>query len=156
MTTPETNDGIPDFLDRTKEAEKEKAEAAATTKLEPVKEYKFHPYADLFPMLDENSVGFKALVEDIEQRGQQEYIRLYEGMILDGRNRYRACQKLGLDIKTMDFVLPDPIGFVLSANLHRRHLNEGQRAMVAAKLTSLEVGRNQHTKGQGTSIDAAF
>jgi len=49
----------------------------------------------------------------------------------------------------------DPIGFVLSANLHRRHLNESQRAMVGAKLTKLALGANQHTKGQGPSIEEA-
>jgi hypothetical protein len=45
------------------------------------------------------------------------------------------------------------VGFVLSTNLHRRHLNEGQRAMVAAKLTDLEMGANQYS--EGVSIDTA-
>jgi len=127
----------------------------ASLKREAPKKYDFHPLADLFPMLEDKSAAFEALVEDIRERKQQEPVWLYEGKILDGRNRYLACQKLGREIQVKDFVGDDPIGFVLSANLHRRHLDESQRAMVAAKLTSLEVGANQHTKGQGISIDVA-
>jgi hypothetical protein len=80
---------------------------------------------------------------------------LYEGKILDGRNRYLACQRINREVKVRDYTGDDPIGFVLSVNLHRRHLNEGQRAMVAAKLTDLEKGANQYTKGEGVSIDTA-
>jgi ParB-like chromosome segregation protein Spo0J len=127
----------------------------ASLKREPPKKYDFHPLADLFPMLEDKSAAFEALVDDIRERKQQEPVWLYEGKILDGRNRYLACQRLGREIQVEDFAGDDPIGFVLSANLHRRHLNESQRAMVAAKLTSMEVGANQHTKGQGTSIDVA-
>ena len=120
---------------------------------EPPKPYTFHPYADIFPLLE--GPAFDALVEDIRERGQQEPIWLYEGKILDGRNRYRALQQLGREpTKVQTYTGDDPIGFVLSANLHRRHLNESQRAMVAGKLTSLSVGANQHTK-EGTSIDVA-
>src|SRR5262245_3642873 len=137
-TTTTTDTGIPASLRR-----------------EPPRKYDFHPLADLFPMLEDKSAAFEALVDDIKERRQQEPVWLYEGKILDGRNRYLACQKLGREIQVKDFAGDDPIGFVLGANLHRRHLNESQRAMVAAKLTSLEVGANQHTKNQGTSIDAA-
>ena len=103
-----------------------------------------HPFADVFPILEGDA--FQALEKDIEARGQQEPIWVYEGKILDGRNRYRACQRLGREPKVQDYVGDDPIGFVLSANLHRRHLNEGQRAMVAANLSNLVLGANQHTK----------
>jgi hypothetical protein len=113
-----------------------------------------HPIADLFPMLDKDSISFKALVEDIKATKQHEPVILYEAKILDGRNRYRACEHLGIDVATRDYVGGDPIGYVLSVNLHRRHLSVSQRAMVAAKLTNLELGANQHTK-EGTSIEVA-
>ncbi len=110
--------------------------------------------AELFPPLEVISDAFKALVDDIKERGQQEPISLYEGKILDGRNRYKACQFLKRDAYVRDYTGNDPIGFVLSANLHRRHLNESQRAMIAAKLSDLGVGANQHTK-EGTPIGVA-
>jgi hypothetical protein len=92
-----------------------------------IKQYDFHPLADLFPMLDKESIGFKALIEDIKANRQHEPVWLYEGKILDGRNRYNACQHLGKDVLTREYIGRDPIGFVLSINLHRRHLNASQR-----------------------------
>jgi hypothetical protein len=62
-----------------------------------MKTYEFHPFADLFPMLDKDSVGFKALIEDIKANRQYEPVVLLEGKILDGRNRYNGCQHLGRD-----------------------------------------------------------
>jgi hypothetical protein len=112
-----------------------------------------HPIAGLFPLLDKDSIGFKALIEDIKANRQHDPVILYEGKILDGRNRYRACEHLGIDVATREYVGSDPIGFVLSVNLHRRHLNTSQRAMVAAKLADLEPGANQQTPG--TSIEVA-
>jgi ParB-like chromosome segregation protein Spo0J len=111
--------------------------------------YEYHPIANLFPLMEGDE--YQALVEDIKDRGLQEPIILYEGKILDGRNRYRACVdagveiKLPLKIKTYDG--KDPVGLVLTANLHRRHLDAGQRAVVAAELTNLEKGANQYSEG---------
>jgi ParB-like chromosome segregation protein Spo0J len=119
------------------------------------KTYDPHPIAELFPMLEPTSDAFKGFVEDIRERGQQEPIWLFEDKILEGRNRYRACQLLKLDARVQEYTGNDPIGFVLSANLHRRHLDASQRAMVGAKLANLGVGANQHTKAQGPSIEGA-
>jgi hypothetical protein len=104
-----------------------------------------------------DSVGYKATLEDIKANGQKEPIWIYEGAVLDGNTRVQICQDLKITelrkyTHWKEYEGNDPIGFVLSMNLHRRHLNESQRAMVAAKLASLEPGANQHTK-QGTSID---
>jgi ParB-like chromosome segregation protein Spo0J len=115
--------------------------------------YEFHPHSEIFPMMEDDTAEFAALVDDIKEHGLREPIAIHKGMILDGRNRYRACQKLGTEIDIKEYDGDDLVGFVLSANLHRRHLNEGQRAMVAAKLANLELGANQHS--EGTSIDVA-
>jgi ParB-like chromosome segregation protein Spo0J len=53
-----------------------------------------HPYSEIFPPME--GVDFDALVEDIKTRGLVQPIVLYEGKILDGRNRARACNKLGI------------------------------------------------------------
>ncbi len=89
-----------------------------------------HPLAALFPMLS----------DDIATRGQEEPDWLLDGQILDGRNREAACALLGIDAWTKEYEGNDPLGFVLSLNLHRRHLTESQRAMVAARVVDWERG----------------
>ena len=121
----------------------------------PPKKYEFHPLADLFPTLDKDSHGFKALIEDIKANGQHQPVWLLDGKILDGKNRYSACQHLGRDVATREYIGGDPIGFVLSINLHRRHLNTSQRAMVAAKLANFTHGGDRSKPPIGGLTDAA-
>lgn len=102
--------------------------------------YKEHPLASIFPMMAENEL--KELAEDIKQNGLRAKICLYEDKILDGRNRFKACRIAGVEPKFFDFNgNGDPVAYVVSANLHRRHLNESQRGLVAAKLAEMEKGR---------------
>lgn len=107
-----------------------------------------HPLAELFPAIE--GEAFDALVEDIRRHGLHEEIVLLDGAILDGRNRYRACLMAEVEPLFVSFTGPsapqifagrDPLDFVLSRNLHRRHLSESQRAMVAAKLATMPRGR---------------
>ena len=92
----------------------------------------------------------RELADDIKANGQQEPIILHEGKILDGRNRYLACLLARVEPKTEFFEnLPEahqttPQRWVVSLNLHRRHLDDSQRAMVGAKLAKL--GRGQKSK----------
>jgi ParB-like chromosome segregation protein Spo0J len=104
-----------------------------------------HPIAALFPLLPDAELD--ALAEDIGERGLLSPILVHEGKILDGRNRYRACLKAGVEPETAIYTGTDPIKDTLSLNLHRRHLSESQRAMIAAQLASLPVGANQHAEG---------
>lgn len=71
---------------------------------------------------------------------------LFDGKLLDGRNRVRACRQGGRAIRTIDYACEDPLGFVLSSNLHRRYLVDSQRAMVAARLAQLCLSANQHAQ----------
>jgi hypothetical protein len=87
-----------------------------------------------------NESTFNDLKADIAAYGLREPIWLYEGQILDGRNRHRACRELALAGPTRDYQGNDPLGFILSMNLHRRHLDESQRAMVAAKIANMRQG----------------
>ncbi len=105
----------------------------------------FHPLANVFPLSDGEE--FRALMADIAAHGVREPVVLYEGQILDGRNRYRASWAAGVDCPLTNYEGDDPAAYVVSLNLRRRHLTESQRAMAAAKLVSWARGENQHTSG---------
>lgn len=88
----------------------------------------FHEIANIFPLL----VGdeFDELVADIKENGLLEPITTYEGKIVDGRNRYRACELAGVEPVFEEWKQNGVslISWVIAKNLHRRHLTSGQRA----------------------------
>jgi len=85
---------------------------------------KFHPAADAFPMMNEKR--YSELVADIQINGQREAITLSDSMILDGRNRYKACLELGIEPTTRTY-FGDPWAYVWSLNGQRRDLVAEQR-----------------------------
>jgi hypothetical protein len=106
-----------------------------------------HPAADLFPLMTPDEL--KALGEDIKANGLRVPVVIWyleetgEAFLLDGRNRLDAMELVGLD--TADHIRRDglnegywskldPYAFVLSANVHRRHLTAEQKRDVIAKL----------------------
>jgi N6-adenosine-specific RNA methylase IME4 len=95
----------------------------------------FHEIANLFPVMRPEEFG--DLVADVKKNGLIEPIVLYEDKILDGRNRYLACDEAGIKPHYDYYKGDDPLGFVISKNLHRRHLNETQRAVVASKIANI-------------------
>lgn len=109
----------------------------------------FHRYSEIFPLLDGDELN--QLAEDIESNGQKSPIVIYEGQILDGRNRFRACAIAGIAADFEDYTGDDALGHVISLNLHRRHLSTSQRAMVAANIANMQRGDNQHTAFAATS-----
>lgn len=89
--------------------------------------YTQHPLSAAFPAM--GSDDFQALKADIQANGQREPIIVHEGMVLDGWHRYSACVELGIKPQQFSFdASADPVAFVLSNNLHRRHLTGSQRA----------------------------
>lgn len=116
--------------------------------------YEFHELADLFPLMDEKPFG--DLVEDIRDNSLLEPIKLYEGKILDGRNRYLACKEAKKPLSTDVYDGDDPVGFVISLNLQRRHLTESQLAIVCADLESLGVGRPPRAKAKAEEVIALW
>lgn len=142
----------------------------------------FHPLADIFPLIEGKE--FEDLVEDIRVNGIRDPIILHGGMILDGRNRYRALVELRTtgeirggawggyagepvsdDDLEPDGGLPwferyspmlsgDPLNFVVSRNLMRRHLSISQRAMLAADLAKLGWGGDRSKPSiEGLSVE---
>jgi len=89
-----------------------------------------HPLCTLFPRIAGHD--FEALKADIAANGLRQPIVTYQGMILDGGNRYRACSELGARMEFVEFTGTNIVSFVFSANLHRRHLSPGQQAAIVA------------------------
>lgn len=112
-----------------------------------MKQFELHPLCTLFPRL--GGAEFDALKADIAANGLRHPIVLHDGMILDGGNRYRACVEAGIEPKTVKFDGTNIVSFVLSANLHRRHLSAGQQAAIVASAQDWGkahvAGSNQHT-----------
>jgi len=112
-------------------------------------QYEFHPLANIFPLIE--GQAYQDLLTDVMRHGIREPVWLYEGQILDGRNRYRAATAMGVPFDTREYEGGDPAAFVVSLNLHRRHLSESQRATVAAKLANLQSGQKKSSANLPTS-----
>lgn len=93
-----------------------------------------HPLSAAFPSMSD--ADFQALKDDIENNGQREPVIVLDGMVLDGWHRYRACVDLGIKATQFTYSEGDPVGFVLSHNLHRRHLSASQRAAAVVACNS--------------------
>jgi len=92
--------------------------------------FEFHEAANIFPLDDEN---LQSLADDIKKNGQQIAIELVGGKILDGRRRSMACRLAGVQPITRNVSPDDPVAYVLSLNLHRRHLTPSQASMCAGR-----------------------
>jgi hypothetical protein len=101
---------------------------------------KFHPLSEIFPLMtDEDMLPFRA---DIKKNGLGKHIVMYEGLILDGRNRWNACKAENVKptFTTFTGTKAEAEAFVFSENLHRRHLTTSQRGMIAQNLASGKHG----------------
>ena len=120
-----------------------------------------HPLADIFPLIAGDD--YAQLVRSIAENGLREKIVLFEGRILDGRNRYRAAVSANVIASDADATGPDgallpqfrlfdpdaegdPLRFVIIHNLHRRHLSESQRAIIAAGLADKSNGGDRKSE----------
>jgi len=122
--------------------------------IDSVPELDFHELSNIFPLMSEKEL--EELAQDISKNGLLEPIILYENKILDGRNRYRACQLHQLPFETIDFNGNcNPFDYVISLNLHRRHLNAAQRAelglVILARESEKAKKRQEETQLVGPS-----
>ena len=108
------------------------------SKIHRIAGFEIHSLAGRFPQLSEAEQ--EELTADINKHGQLEPIVLYEGKILDGRNRARACETLKIEPTTKEYTGDDPRAFVVSENIKRRHLTTSQRAMLVVELEQYEHG----------------
>src|SRR5437762_7214601 len=95
--------------------------------------YEQHLLGRLLPPMAPDD--FQRLAADIAAHGLLEEIVLYQGTILDGWSRYRACQARGIKPRFREFTSHDPVAYVLSRNVQRRHLSVVQilRVLEAAR-----------------------
>jgi len=123
--------------------------------------YELHHLCAAFPRLDDDD--FQLLKADIKENGQMHPIFLLDGMILDGGNRYRALSELGITPIFQDYEGDNPIQFVLSSNVYRRHLTSSQCAVYVATNQDWtkayshggDTGANQHGMRQVAQVPLA-
>lgn len=131
-------------------------------KKKPVKEitkYKLHPIALVYP--DIQGQHFEDLKKSIKKgKGLRQPIILHEGKIIDGKNRYRACQELGIEPDTVEWNGKGSLAdFVSDLNSVRRDLLKTQRAVAGRELKkfyAIEAKQRQGKKGEGKDRSSAL
>jgi hypothetical protein len=108
--------------------------------------YEFHLIADILPLMSKEEL--EVLAADIKANGLQVPIVLYQGKVLDGRNRYLACLQIGYEPTFTEYTGNDPLAHSLSLNLRRRNLTTGQKAAIAVELANM---RREDTLKQNSS-----
>jgi ParB-like nuclease domain len=90
-----------------------------------------HPLAAVFPMMTDDELA--DLADDIKQHGLLHPIVLdADGVLIDGRNRLRACEIAEVEPLFQRLNGHDPAAFIMSANVARRQMTKGAIAMVVA------------------------
>jgi hypothetical protein len=98
-------------------------------------EYRINEIADALPMVSD--VELQELADDITANGQIESIKLWNDEIIDGRNRYAACKLAGVEPRFETIEVDDPVSYVTSANVRRRHLTKQQIGLFIAFATEV-------------------
>jgi hypothetical protein len=93
---------------------------------------KVHPAADVFPMLSADELA--ELADDIKANGLVHPLVVKGDTLIDGRNRREACKIAGVVPTTVELNGADPVAYILSSNVNRRHMTKGQRAMAVAMI----------------------
>jgi ParB-like nuclease domain len=109
-----------------------------------------HPIADLFPMLTDEELA--NLAADIKANGLIHPIVVdKDGLVIDGRNRDRACEIAGIEPTTVLFEGDDPRAYIVASNIARRHMSKGQQAMAVAMVYP-EPEKTTHGKKSKTKL----
>lgn len=118
--------------------------------------YRNHPITEAFPALSD--ADYETLKNDIKENGLLEPIWLDpKNRVIDGRHRLRACRELKIEpeFQETEYAEADVPGVVVGLNLRRRHLNETQRAWVAAKLVPFFEQASKKRAGKGKAASEA-
>lgn len=124
----------------------------STAELDTDMQLEAHPLAAVFPMMRDDELD--RLASDIRENGLREKIVLHELSVLDGRNRLAACRRADVEPEFIDWDGEgSALAFVVSRNLHRRHLDESQRGHVAARIAELSGTSRRKPTGQNSSLE---
>jgi hypothetical protein len=123
-----------------------------------------HRATELFPMMSEEEL--RALGEDIKKNGLLEAVALLDGKLLDGRNRLEAMEAVGIKLTSGNGQriewekIPfrkvkgtDPIAFVISKNIHRRHLTVEQKRDLVARLLKAAPEKSDRQIAESIHVD---
>lgn len=115
-------------------------------------EIRVHPVAAWFPMLDDDEL--RHLADDIAEHGLIEPVVVRDGVLLDGRNRLAACQLAGIEPETREWEGDESqvTAWIISRNLHRRHLTTSQRALIAARVAERPADGSGHDPGKFAGV----
>ena len=112
-----------------------------------------HPAASLFPLM--GRVELDGLAADIKANGLKHSIVMLDGKVLDGRNRLAACELAGVKPQLVEWTgTSSPTAFVLSQNLHRRHLSDTQCKLIAAAASKRYEEEARERQGKRTDLSA--
>ena len=115
-----------------------------------------HDIANQLPPL--SAEDLETLVEDLDQHGQLVPAIVDEqGLLLDGRHRLIACQRLGIELRTVVFTGSEEEKRALSRSHNdvRRHLSDIQRTLRANDAATLKRGTNRHAEKVEVSKDTS-
>lgn len=104
-------------------------------------DFKIHPVAAIFPMIPLGSREWLLLVDDLRDNGQIEPTVWDGDVLIDGRNRELACERLGMTPKRIQWSALDiktPVyDWIYSKNVTRRNLSQDQLIAVCAELNAV-------------------
>src|SRR6516164_6374947 len=112
-----------------------------------------HPFSAMSPSISDDDFG--KLAADIKRNGLHQPIVRYQGKILDGNNRYRACELVKIAPKFADFTGDDAAArnYVISANIHRRHLTLEQRRGIIETLLKADPTQSNRQVADTAKVD---
>ncbi len=139
--------------------------------MKPWQEYcdstNWHAAANIFPLMPEDEL--QQLADDIKTNGLKNPIILLDDNVLDGRNRMLACKLASVspDFQSRNAEkLGSPVSWVVSQNLHRRHLKPDQLKAIAAEavvlmqketearqIANLKQNQRQQDSAQPTEVE---
>jgi hypothetical protein len=113
----------------------------------------FHRFALMFPPM--TAQEFNNLVADIKKHGQRDDIDLWNGKIIEGVHRAKACQQLGIEPRYRERRFENEAGalaYAISKNLHRRHLDTKQKRDLVGKLLEADPTKSDTTIGKQAKV----